>query len=144
MKGRKYRFGSEALTSYMKQNFLAESAIVGEIDDAYIIQRGKKVSQLSKAAVESFALEHGFIKGQGYDALSEQDKGTFINNRSKNTMAMKEAEAYQATLKDENLQEYHNQLKTTRQTNARREAHQDTVKPWKGDMSYSAGGGTNQ
>ena len=139
---RQYKIVPEALASYMAQN-LHKSVIVGETDDTYMVQNGKKVHQLQKNAVESFALDHGFVQGQGYDAMSEQNKGTFQSNRKKDTVAKREAVAYQATTKDENLQAYHNQLTSTRRANAQAEVHKPTVKPYKGNKSYS-GSGTNQ
>jgi len=115
-----YKHSPESLASYMTQN-LHKSIIVGETTDTYMIQNGKKMSSIPKGAVEAFALDHGFIAGQGYDALSEQDKGTFQTNRRQSTMAQREG-ATIANTGDEALQGYHSQLKSTRESRGKESA----------------------
>ena len=140
---RVYKVTAEGLSAYMKHNYMAETAVVGETSDGFILQNGKKVQQLSKNAVEGWMLDHGHVPGMGFDAVSDRDKAIFHKNRTTNTVVKAEEKAYQATTKDENLQAYHNQLKSTRLANARAEVHKPTVKPYKGNKSYS-GAGTNQ
>ena len=113
----------------MQHNKLAESGIVGEMEDKFLVKNGNKISPLPKAAVESWAMSHGFIENMGYDALPAHEKAKFQGNRQRNTMHVKEREARLASTKDENLQAYHNQKKDTRLDNA---MHKDRMNNMQG------------
>ena len=152
MGNRKYKITEESLAAYMAHN-KRSSAVVGETEDGYIIQNGKKVHQISKNVVENFALDHGFVEGMGYDAMPVQKKAAAEASRRNDTAVKQEMEAYKASLKDENLQSYHNQLPSTRLANAMDDAGQRIIKDaqgpikgvhYKGNMKYPQGGGTNQ
>ncbi len=146
---RTYKITEQSLGAYMKFNKMAETAVVGEGADSFILQNGNKVSPLPKAAVEAWAINHGFVEGLGYDALSEQDKGTFHSNQRRNTSVVAEREAKRAGMKDENLQAYHAQKKETILSDAMHKANMrntddgtDLSKVALGNKSY--GKATNQ
>ena len=152
MAQRKYHITEDSLAAYMAHN-KRSSAVVGETEDGYIIQNGKKVHQISKNEVENFALDHGFVEGMGYDAMPEHKKAIAEGNRKKDTSYRQEVEAYKASTKDENQQGYHDQLKSTRLTKSMDDAGQQTIRDaqgpikgvhYKGNMKYPQGGGTNQ
>jgi len=140
---RVYKVTEEGLASYMKHNYMSETAVIGETSDGFILQNGRKIKPLSKHAVESWMLDHGHVPNMGYDAMSERDRAIFHQNRTTNSTVKAEEKAYQATTKDSNLQAFHDTQKSTRQANARADAHQPIVQPWKGSKSYT-GSGTNQ
>lgn len=122
MSKRVYAIDERIVGAYMANNFMAESGIVDERADSFVVQNGKRVQSLSKAAVEKWALDHGFVEGRGFDAMSEQDKNVFLANRDRNTMNVRERKSKEFGMKDENLEKFHNQKKETRQTRGRNAA----------------------
>ena len=109
----------DGLNEYMKQNHLAETAVVGETQDSFLLQRGKSVKPVKKSHVESWMLDNGLVPGMGIDALSSQDKMIYEDNRAKNTVVQKEQKAKAAAVKDENLEAYYNQTKEKRLADAK-------------------------
>lgn len=152
MAQRVYKIDENSLAAYMAHN-KRSSVIVGETEDGFIVQNGKKVHQIPKGDVENFALDNGFVEGMGYDALPEHKKDIAKASRMKDTAYKQEQEAYKNSLKEENLQGYHNQLRSTRLSNAIDAETMQNIKNeqgpikgvhYKGNMKYPKGGGTNQ
>lgn len=142
---RVYKIDEVTVGAYMQSNRLAESSIVGEMSDQFLVKRGNKISPLKKAEVEKWAINHGFVEGLGYDAMSDQDKGTAETNRQRNTMRVKEEASRLAANKDENLKAYHDQLPETRMRRAKDKDQLENIKradgpikgiDYKGDKTY--------
>lgn len=151
MSKREYQISEASISAFMKHSYTANTAIIGELPDAFVLQNGKKTYQVKKNAVEKFALDHGFVEGMGYDALPERDKAVFEGNRSRNTMARKENASREFGMKDETLQGFHDQLPSTRSANAQHQASMRTLddgvdlsKVALGGKSYGKGKATNQ
>ena len=153
MKNRIYKVTEEGLAAYMRFNKMAETAVVGETADGFILQNGKKVQPLSKNIVESWMLDHGFVPGMGYDALSEQDKAVFEGNRSRNTTQQKEQSMKKYDERDDVMQGYYDQLPSTRAARGATAASGNLVDNadgpiegvhYRGRKSYPKGTGTNQ
>lgn len=136
-----YKINTASTTAYMKAKHMANTAIVGETADKFLLQNGEKMSSLPKGAVEDWALDNGYVRGMGVDALPERDRIAYEANKEQNTMRQKERASKEYGARDDVIEGYHSQKKETRLARSKAAADVDAPKPqaWKGNMSYPKG-----
>ena len=131
-----YKIDEEIVSRYMSAHKMAESSIVGEQPDSFLVQNGKKMSPLSKNAVEDWAIDNGLVEGLG------AGKGSPVHH----TMD-KRHEEIKAGITPETEAAYQAQTRDGRFAAGKASAEanaQPSEQPWKGSKQYPKSGGTNQ